>query len=546
MPILHWITLGVTSVAGAPARDTTRVDTRIQAMVSAGRHPTIRWPNLSDVKTVVEAAYRQTGWRPLWMESGRPTAAAKAMITAIGAVGTRGLVPTDFDADSLAAGAERLARTDPDPLDQARFDLSLTTAVVRLASTLHEGRLDPRTIIPGWRTGPSRLDLVAVVDTLRRGADPTGGFDRLEPQSHEYRRLKQWLARYRAIAQTQGPPLPSPGASLSPGGGYRAAAQLRLILLAVGDLAPGAIVPAAADTLYDEALAGAVRRFQRRHGLTDDGVVGRATLAELNLPFQQRVRQIELALERRRWWPDSARTPLIVVNVPAFRLTAMDPSRIPDSTIEMKIIAGVAKKDETPVFTAELGRIVFSPFWEVPTSIMRKEIRPKALRDPTYLEREGMDLLEGDQIVPPTSQNVSRIGSGVRVRQRPGPRNALGRVKFLLASGYAIHLHDTPTQRLFREARRDFSHGCVRISDPPALARFALRTLPGWTSQQIDAALAADTSITVELPNPISVAVVYEPVTLSGDEIEFRPDLYGRDRALERLLAMGYPYRKRI
>ena len=515
-------------------------------MLRVGRHPTLRWPNLGDVRAVADSAYRRAGWRPLWIENGRPTAEALAIIAAVGTVADRGLVPADFDTDSLTAGAKRLARTSTNQFDQARFDLALTTAVVRLASTLHEGRLDPQTIIPGWRAGPDRLDVLATVDMLRRSAEPTRVFDGLEPQSQEYRKLKQWLARYRALVPTQGPPLPLPRASLRPGGGYRAAGQLRLTLRAVGDLGPGASALTSPDSIYDDALAAAVRRFQRRHGLVDDGVIGRATLAQLNEPYQRRVRQIELALERRRWWPDSARTPPIIVNVPAFRLTAMDRNPVRDSTIEMRIIAGVAKKDETPVFTAELGRVVFQPFWEVPTSIMRQEIRPKALRDPAYLEREGMDLLVGEQVVPPTSQNVRRIGQGVRVRQRPGPKNALGRVKFLLTSGYAIHLHDTPAPSLFGAARRDFSHGCIRISDPPTLARFVLSTLPGWTNQRIEAALAADTSIAVSLPEPISVAVVYETVVLSGNEIEFRPDLYGRDRVFERLLARGYPYRKRI
>ncbi len=549
--MLAWIIFGVMWTAGPTAArpvqpgDTTRVAAGLKAMLSQGRHPAIRWPDLSDVHAVAESAYRRSNWHPLWIEAGRATAPALAVIEAIRAVADRGLAPADYDADSLAAAAARLAQGDGGESEQAWFDLALTTAVIRVASTLHEGRLDRGALAPGWRTGPSRLDLIATLDTLRRSGGPRSVLDRLEPQEAAYRQLKKWLAHYRTLAGAPASLVPVTKPP-SPGGQYPEASHLRRTLMIVGDLDTGPPPPAGADTLFDDALRAAVQRFQRRHGLRDDGVIGPATLAQLNQPFEQRVRQIAIALERRRWWPDSARTPPIIVNVPAFRLTATGVIDGRDTVIAMNIIAGVAHRDETPIFTGDLGRVVFQPFWEVPVSIMRKEIRPKAVRNPAYLEREGMDLLEGEHIVAPTRQNVSRIGHGVRVRQRPGPRNPLGRVKFLLTSGYAIHLHDTPAASLFEPTRRDFSHGCIRVSAPSALARFVLLRLPGWTSQRIDAAMAADTSVAVELPDPIGVAVGYEPVVPSDHGIEFRPDVYGGDRTLARLLAAGYPYRKRI
>lgn len=531
----------------AGARPGAQPDQVIRELLASGRDADLRWPDLADVRSVLDSAYARNGWAALWSRDGRPTPAARGVIQQLLAAGQRGLEPSDYDAawlDSMAT-AELWAAGPASERDLGRFDVALSVAAVRLAGALRRGRVAPESLAAGLVFPRSRLDVPALLDSLRSRARPGPVFDALEPTRPEYLGLRRALIRYRLLAADSGLVALAFPKLMRPGDVWPGAPRLRRLLVALGDLPDSLAASGPADTLYGADLALAVRRYQRRHGITDDAVVGPVTAGWLSRPMSERVRQIGLALERERWLPRVWPRRVIVVNLATFELSARDAELgPPDGRLDLAVIVGEAEEHETPQFTASLRTVVFRPWWEVPLSIMRNEIRPAALADSRYLEREGMELWVGDEMVPASAENIQRIGHGVRVRQRPGPANALGDVKFLLPNRYDVYLHDTPARHLFPRARRDFSHGCIRVSDAAALARFVLRGLPEWTDEAIEAAMSGDVTEEVELKDPIPVYVIHQTAVARPDgEIAFFSDLYGADAALEARLQHGYPYR---
>jgi len=318
---------------------------------------------------------------------------------------------------------------------------------------------------------------------------------------------------------------------------YEGVPALLELLVRLGDLPPDAARPV--DDRYTEAIAAGVARFQARHGLAQDGVLGRQTIVALNEPLAARVTQIELAMERLRWLPEFAPGPAIAINVPSFQLWAFADARDTTSAaLSMPVIVGKAVQHETPIFIGEMRAVEFSPYWNVPRNILRNETLPRLERDPGYLEREAMELVStrGDgrvlMSVDPASLDALRAGE-YRVRQRPGMKNALGGVKFVLPNTMDVYLHGTPARELFERTRRDFSHGCIRVRDPEALAAFVLRGKPEWTAEAIDAAMSAGRNRTVALVAPIPVVVFYTTAIVDGaGRAIFLPDVYGHDRKL--------------
>ena len=420
-------------------------------------------------------------------------------------------------------------------------------ATVRLGGVLTSGRVDPSSLYPQLGFEPPPLDRVSLLDALRRAPDPGAVLDGLEPAGPEYRALEAGLRRYRRLAADPTlAPLAGLPPTLRPGEAWSGVPRLRRLLVALGDL-PAEAAAGALDSLYDRGLVEAVRRFQRRHALADDGLIGPVTRRRLGEPLAERVRQLAMALERERWLPRTPPLRRIEVNLAAFRLSALDADRAPpDDRVDMAVVIGEADDHPTPSFTASLRMVVFRPWWEVPISIMRNEIRPAALADTGYLARQGMELWQGSDSVPRTPDNVARIGHGVRVRQRPGPANALGAVKFLLPNRFDVYLHDTPARTLFEMPRRDFSHGCIRVANAVALARFALRDQPEWGEERMAVAMAADQPTEVDLRTPIPVYVLYQTAAaVPGGELHFYPDVYGYDREVDERLHRPFPAARR-
>ena len=252
--------------------------------------------------------------------------------------------------------------------------------------------------------------------------------------------------------------------------------------------------------------------------MTPDGILTAETYRQLTTPIADRITQLSLTLERWRWIPQTFPQPPVVVNIPEFRLRAYDSGL--HVTLAMKVIVGRAYRRQTPVFQNQISSVIFRPFWNVPPSIQRKEIGPALRRDPNYLKKHDYEV-------------VSIPGGGFRIRQRPGDRNSLGLVKFSLPNVHDVYLHGTPEQALFGRTRRDFSHGCIRIEDPVALANWALKDNEGWTRDKIEAAMHGDPTFSVTLTHPIPVLIVYGTGFAAEDGlVYFLPDIYAEDRAL--------------
>ncbi|MGH7726693.1 MAG: L,D-transpeptidase family protein [Candidatus Eiseniibacteriota bacterium] len=567
-PTLVWLllvasALGVASRATAqsapPAAPSDPLAGPIRSILDAGRHPSMNWPNLADVKAASDRLYAETGGGALWYDGAHPGAPAGALIEAIVACDTLGLRPEDFDAKRLTAslrsyGAGATEEKAPSISARARFDAALTANALRFVTALARGRIDPAVAGADLFIPRGDFDAAAVVDTLRRAPDAASVdalLDRIQPPHRHYRLLLAALARYRRIGRdTTLVPLPGLPKKLEPGQAYTGSARLRRLLVALRDLPAGSsgavALPAGTDTLYDSTLAAGVRSFQERQGMKPDGVIGGRTAKSLNRPFADRVHSIELTLERWRWLPHTFAAPPILVNIPAFRLYAFArPDDDETGMLAMSVVVGRAYDTRTPVFSEMLDYVVFSPYWEVPPSIYVKEIRPKARANPSYLASHHYELLRGETVVSATASNINAIGKGVRVRQTPGEHNSLGRVKFMLPNPFNVYLHDTPSKSKFEEERRDYSHGCVRVADPPALAGWALSDDSTWTQERILSAMGGPKPDQVNLRVPRPVFILYGTSVATQDgRVFFYSDLYKLDAKLDPLLKRGYPLKK--
>ena len=436
----------------------------------------------------------------------------------------------------------------PSDTDLAHIDLALTVSAMRYISDLHIGRVNPQHFKFGLTIGPRRYDLADELRTqVLPAPDVAAVLAKVEPNYDGYRRAEDALATYLKMASAPYAPLiPVPQKGVRPGNSFAAMPQLVARLRQLGDLPANADVPADS-TAYNGAVVAAVKNFQRRHGLDIDGVLGKGTVTQMNVPLKARVQQLDLTLERYRWIPPDFPQPPIIVNIPEFRLRTM--RRQPAKFLTMAVIVGKAMRTQTPVFANQMKYVIFRPYWLVPTSILRNELIPKTRRDPDYLSDHGFEVVDGGGDVVPSSPASDDVLSGLRsgdyrVRQKPGPKNALGLVKFIFPNEYNVYLHSTPQQELFQKARRDFSHGCIRVEKPADLAAWVLRDKPEWTMDKIQAAMntGAD-NVQVNLAKPIPVLILYSTAVVEPDgEVRFFDDIYGHDRSLAKALANGPPY----
>lgn len=482
---------------------------------------------------------------PLWSEgTGRPTADARAAVALLGAADADGLVAADYDAGRLAAAsAAASAASTPDAASVARFDIQLSANMLRYLRQLHRGRVDP--LAGGFRIAapPDDHDFTDVLRAALEQHRLAGAAAEWRPPLALYRLLAATLTRYRALAASPAnqPPPPEP-ATVKPG---QAAAHLLALdrwLRALGDLPPDA--PAPGSPLYEGAIVDGVKAFQSRHGLEPDGVLGKATQAALGVPLAHRVRQIELTLERLRWLPHlDAR--FVAVNIPMFRLWGWDnvpPDGAP--SFDMNVIVGRSLDTQTPVFIDQITHIIFRPYWNVPPSILKGEVLPALARDRGYLDDQDMEIVDGQgdnaSVVPLSDDALARLRAGrLRVRQRPGPKNSLGLVKFVFPNDDNIYMHGTPAPYLFSRSRRDLSHGCVRVVDPVGLALRMLADQPEWTRDRIVAAMEGGAPSRVDLKRPLQVILFYLTAVAMPEDgrVHFAHDIYGHDQALERALA---------
>ena len=288
------------------------------------------------------------------------------------------------------------------------------------------------------------------------------------------------------------------------------------------DLPAGANVPADG-TVYQGPLVDAVKNFQRRHGREPDGQIAAQTLADLNVPLSSRVRQMQLTLERWRWLPPIApHASPIVANIPEFRVRAYDENF--KIALSMNVVVGKAYGHDAPAFADHLEYVIFRPYWSVPYSIARAEFLPKIARDPDYLSKKGLEVLNSREEVVTSGTVKSEVLEELRagkffIRQPPGPKNSLGLVKFIFPNNYNVYMHDAPEQVFFSKSRRDFSHGCIRLEKPADLAVWVLRDNPGWNMERVRAAMNGSTTQQVNLAQPIPVFIVYGTAIMTEDGI---------------------------
>ncbi|MBX3619774.1 MAG: L,D-transpeptidase family protein [Rhizobacter sp.] len=486
-----------------------------------------------------------------WFLDGRPSAQAAEALGLLADSASHGLDPRDYGGPALAQQVAAASQGEPlSPQAQARLDQALTRALQRYLSDLYRGRVDPRQIHQDYAVAwPGDFDAAAALQGALAADRLTASARELWPRLPMYARLREALARYRALGDHAAwaqalPPLPAVRArppKLEPGGTWPGLALLAERLLALGDLAerPAALAPNEV-ARYEGPLVAAVQAFQLRHGLAPDGVLGRATWAALQVTPAARVRQIELGLERLRWTPLLQGPRMVVINIPEFVLRAYE---VGESGItvrtQMKVIVGKMLDTRTPLFDEDMRFIEFAPYWNVPPSIARGEVVPRLRRDPAYWHREGFEFVTaaGEVQTGLSSAGLAAVLAGrARIRQRPGPANALGDIKFVFPNASNIYLHHTPAVSLFERDRRDFSHGCIRIEKPVELAKFVLSDMPEWTETRIREAMAQGKSSTLRLNEPVPVLITYGTTLVKEGRIFFFDDIYGHDRLLDAAL----------
>ena len=495
-------------------------------------------------RTALGELYGSAGVVPLWLAGGTLTLNGREAVSLLRASVRHGLDSTDY---LVGPVAEPALGVPPSADAQAAYDAALSLGMLRYMRHLHLGRVDPRAVGLRLDTWSEPHAFPALLREAIASCRVATAVDALAPPYVLYTRLVEELSRYRAVAARRDPEVAPFVRVVKPGDPYAGAHALGVHLEARGDLATGD-VPTPGQDRYDGTLVDGVRRFQTRHGLTPDGVLGQRTVAAARVPASARVRQIEMALERLRWLPDLGNRRLIAVNIPMFRLWAWDTlDGVPMPTFSTRVIVGRAIRTETPLFIETLEHVVFRPYWNVPRSIVRAEILPAMRRNPSYLTRQQMEVVAGpgDDARPlavgPATLEALAAGA-VRVRQRPGPHNALGLVKFVFPNRENVYMHGTPTPSLFASDRRDFSHGCIRVADPPGLARWVLEGI-GWDADRIRGAMEADVSTRLDLAAPIDVVLFYltAAVLPEDDVMHFADDIYGHDTALGRALGRMTP-----
>jgi murein L,D-transpeptidase YcbB/YkuD len=492
--------------------------------------------------------YKSRDYRPVWLDDRGPLPQARSLVDTIRQADREGLKADVYHLSVVEPMLQKLeaAKTDegqPDPDVLADLDLLLTDAFLLYGSHLLAGRVNPETINPRWGVASRQRDLTEIlISTLERDGSIRKALEGMLPSHEGYPALREVLARYREIARNGGWPRIPSGPMLRPGDRDERIPLLRERLLISNDLRPGAPDSGGSD-FYNPYLEQAVKQFQSRHGLFPDGVVGPATLAALNVSVEWRIRQIELNMERWRWLPEELGRRFVLVNTADFYLEVVEDDEL---RFFMKIIAG-RKARRTPVFSGRITYLVINPYWNIPHKIAVRDLLPKIQADPEYLQRESIRILESwkedaPEIDPKTVDwsSITKWNLSFRFRQDPGPRNALGRIKFIFPNKFAVYLHDTPSHHLFQKIRRSFSSGCIRIEKPYLLAEYLLASDPRWSREKLVEAVESRKNRVVKLRESVPVYLLYWTAWMDGKgQLQFREDVYGRDPALYEALIEG-------
>ena len=535
--------IGLTSQRGVAAEslfDQTRDHLRLRIEEgSEGQHFTCRGELICG-SSAIPIFYEGRDYRPVWYAEKGLMPQAYSLVSAVHQAHLEGLRPEDYhlaNIESLLADVlvSHSNASLPNPETLADLDLLLTDTFLMYSSHLLAGRVNPETIHPKWVALERTEDLLEMLLVGLRSEEFGKLVIGLRPPHSGYEKLQKALIQYREISAKGGwPELPS-GSAVRKGDKDGRVMFLRHRLAISGDLHPAFDN---GDDLFDDQLDLAVRLFQERHGLTADGTVGRRTREALNTSVEDRIRQIELNMERWRWLPHELGERYILVNAANFHLEVIEDDRVLQ---KMRAVVGKFYR-RTPVFTAKMTYLVFNPFWNIPPRIARVDILPKIKEAPDYFAKRKIRVFEnwqeGAEEIPPESIEWSKISNfPYKLRQDPGPLNALGRVKFMFPNPFKVYIHDTPNRELFIRPRRGFSSGCIRIERPIELTEYLLSEDSEWTREKIMASIDSGLRQVVRLKNPIPVHLLYWTAWADDNgDLHFREDIYERDAPLDEAL----------
>jgi murein L,D-transpeptidase YcbB/YkuD len=499
-------------------------------------------PAFKEHEKLVRLFYRERGWKLGWFKNGQLVPQANKFLEVITHAKEEGLNPDDYhvkDYDQLFKNySNAKEETDRSRLQQ-EIDVALTASYFNYGSDFYRGLVNPRENDNiRWKVKKNKIKLNKALQTILKERESKYPYYEFQPLHEEYNRLRAALKKYRQMQEDGGWPQIGEVKKLKLGGKSPEVANIRKRLLMEYDPAKAGNISAKSDTVFDESLDQLVKKFQDLNSLKQDGVVGGATLKAMNVPLDDRIDQLIINMERWRWIPKSFEDKYIFVNIPEYTMRVIEKN---NEVLTMKVIVGKTM-NSTPIFSDKLEYIVFSPFWNVPNSIIENEIKPNMLRNSNFLASQDMEIVKGEgknlKKIPASSidwSNVTAENFKLVIRQRPGPKNSLGLVKFLFPNEFNVYLHGTPFGNLFSQEQRGFSHGCVRLEEPRKLADYLLKDQPQWTGSKIDNAMHRKEEEWVILKEKVPVYIVY--FTTKVDEngnVYFMPDLYGHDKDLKK------------
>jgi murein L,D-transpeptidase YcbB/YkuD len=496
---------------------------RINAIDLLAREKRLPLP-IQQRRDVLRAYYEEQAGELLWLRDDR----AEALVAILNDAGADGLRPDDYPTRQLMS---LMQNTDPEDVrGLALIELFFSAAFLEYSGDLSVGRFLPAKVDPNFFLKTRTFDQAAALQAVSNADDLVDFFDALQPPSDYYASLRGALAQYRELAMEGGWDLVPLGPTLKPGMTDPRVADIRERLSITDGADPE---PQGGHETYDAELVKAVERFQARHGLDVDGVVGPAVLVAMNVPIEDRVQEIELAMERWRWMPRDLGQQYLMVNIAGFELR-----RVKDGRAEERMSVVVGKPySRTPVFSDQVRYIEINPYWTVPSGLAVKEELGKLRSNPGGLAAQGFEAVRGKDVYDLRSINWANYGPGnfpFQLRQQPGPKNALGRVKFMFPNEHSVYLHDTPSRSLFSKAERAFSHGCIRLSRPLELALQVLTAggVSGWNMDRINSVVATEKNTVVKLATPLPIHLTYLTAWVDEDGVNFRKDIYNQDAKL--------------